>query len=132
LSLLGSATIDSVLLGLKLSDRARLRILCEIKQRRNGVEVVIMSANAAAQPAVEAIKAGAVDYLTKPFGAEELRIVLDRVAYLLSSRVESRRLAAQIKSNGFGGMIGRAPEMDRLYRMISKASQSAHPVLILG
>jgi DNA-binding NtrC family response regulator len=130
--LIGSENIDCVLLGLKVRDRARLQILREMKQRRNGLEVVIMSADSTARSAVDAIKAGAFEYLTKPFGVEELRGVLDRVSSELSSRIESRRLAVHIKSNGFGGMIGRTPEMDRLYRMISKASQSAHPVLIRG
>jgi two-component system response regulator HydG len=68
----------------------------------------------------------------KPFDLEKLRTVFERISSAMSSRFENRQLAEQIKANGFGGMIGRAPEMDRLYRMISKAAQSAHPVLIEG
>lgn len=43
-----------------------------------------------------------------------------------------RQLSEQVKSNGFGCMIGRAPEMDKLYRIISKAARTSHPVLVLG
>jgi two-component system response regulator HydG len=130
--LVSSRNIDVVLLGLKLADAARLQVLRQIKQKRSGVEIVIMATNAAARPAVEAIRAGACDYLTKPFGLEELRLSLERVASQLKSRIAAQQLSEQIKSTGFGGMIGRAPEMDKVYRVISKAAQSIHPVLILG
>ena len=130
--LVESQSFDGVLLGLKLSDPARVALLRQIKQRRPGVEVVVMTTNAAAQPAVEMMKAGAFDYLIKPFGLQEVKLVLDAVSAQLKAKVETRRLGEKIKCNGFGGIIGRAPEMDKLYRIISKAAQSAHPVLILG
>jgi DNA-binding NtrC family response regulator len=84
--IVGSEAIDCVLLGFKLPDRARLQSLREIKKRRDGVEVVITSADSTAQAGVESMKAGAFDHLTKPFGVEELRTVLDRVSSELSSR----------------------------------------------
>ncbi len=91
-----------------------------------------MTANGAAQPAVEAMKAGACDYLVKAFGLQELKSVLEGVAARLKAKIEARQLKDKIKSNGFGRIIGRAPEMDTLYRVISKAAQTPHPVLILG
>ena len=130
--IVNSRNIDVVLLGLKLPDAARLQVLRQIKQKRSGVELVIMATNAAARPVVEAIRSGACDYLTKPFGLEELRVSLERVARQLQSRIASRQLSEKVKSTGFGGMIGRAPEMDKVYRIIWKAAQSTHPVLILG
>ena len=48
------------------------------------------------------------------------------------AKVETRQLTEKIKSGRCGGIIGRAPDMDRRYRIISKAAQSAHLVLILG
>lgn len=125
----GSEDIDVVLLGLKLPDAAAIG---QIKQRRSGVEVIVITTNTAAQTAVEAMKAGASDYLTKPFGLGELKCALERIAVQLNTKIATRQLSEQIKSNGFGGMIGRAPEMERLYRIVSKAAQSSHPVLILG
>lgn len=62
-----------------------------------------------------------------------MKLLLERVGSHLNHKVENRRLSEKIKSNGcFGKIIGRAPEMDRLYRIIAKAAQTAHPVLILG
>jgi DNA-binding NtrC family response regulator len=128
-----SETIDVVLLDLNLPSAGRLDILREIKRRRPGVEVVVVSGNATVQSAVQAMKAGAYDYITKPFGLQELKLLLERVGAHLQVKSENRRLGERIKSSqGVGDMIGRAPEMDRLYRMIGKAAQSAHPVLILG
>ena len=130
--LIESQNIDIVLLGLKLPDAARLTLLRQMKQQRPGIEIVVMTANGAAQPAVEAMKAGACDYLVKAFGLQELKSVLEGVAARLKAKIEARQLKDKIKSNGFGRIIGRAPEMDTLYRVISKAAQTPHPVLILG
>jgi len=79
------------------------------------------------------MKDGAYDYVTKPFSLEELRLLLDRVAGHLKLKTENRVLRESIKTRqGFGNIVGRAPEMEKLYRIIAKASQSTHPVLILG
>ncbi len=79
------------------------------------------------------MKDGAYDYVTKPFSMEELRLLLERVAAHLRLKTENRVLRETIKSRqGFGNIVGRAPEMEKLYRIIAKAGQSTHPVLILG
>ncbi len=128
-----SHAIDVVLLDLNLPDPGRLDILREIKHRRPDVEVIVVSANATVDSAVQAMKNGAYEYVAKPFGLREFKLLLERVAAHLRHKVENRRFSERIKSDkGFGKIIGRAPEMDRLYRTIGKAAQSAHPVLILG
>src|SRR5947199_219679 len=64
---------------------------------------------------------------------EELRLLLDRVSAHLKLKSENRMLREKIKSkHGFGSIVGRAPEMEKLYRIIAKAAHSSHPVLILG
>jgi DNA-binding NtrC family response regulator len=69
----------------------------------------------------------------KPFSIEQLKLLLDRVSTHLRLKTENRMLREKIKSKqGFGNIIGRAPEMDKLYRIIAKAAHSIHPVLILG
>ena len=68
------------------------------------------------------MKAGAYDYVTKPFTFDELRLVLDRVTAHLQMATENRLLREQVKTrHGFGAIVGQAPEMDRLYRIIAKA-----------
>src|SRR5450432_3780644 len=79
------------------------------------------------------MKNGAYDYVTKPFSVDELKLLLSRVSVHLKLKMENRLLREKVKSKqGFGGIVGRAPEMEKLYRIIAKAANSIHPVLILG
>jgi DNA-binding NtrC family response regulator len=79
------------------------------------------------------MKLGAYDYVTKPFNFEELRLLLERAAAHLKLTTENRLLREQVKSrHGFGSLVGHAPEMEKLYRIVAKAAHSTHPVLILG
>ncbi len=131
--LLESHTIDVVLLDLKLPGAGGLEALRRIKELRPDAEVVVVTGYATVQSAVQAMKNGAYDYVTKPFTMDELRLLLDRVAAHLRLKSENRVLREKIKSKlGFGSIVGRAPEMEKLYRMIAKAAQSNHPVLVLG
>ena len=124
---------DVVLLDLKLPGANGLDALEQIKARRPDALVVVVTGYATVQSAVQAMKSGAYDYVTKPFSLEELKLLLERVAGHLRLKTENRMLREKIKSRqGFGGIIGRAPEMEKLYRIIAKAAQSTHPVLILG
>ena len=131
--LLDSQAIDVVLLDLKLPGVGGLEALHKIKQRRPDAEVVVVTGYATVQSAVQAMKNGAYDYVTKPFTIDELKLLLERVATHLKMKTENRMLREKIKSKlGFGNIVGRAPEMEKLYRMIAKAALSNHPVLILG
>ena len=124
---------DVVLLDLKSPGAGSADALREIKARRPDAVVVVVTGSATVQSAVQAMKNGAYDYVTKPFSLEELRLLLERVAGHLRLKTENRMLREKIKSRqGFGSIIGRAPEMEKLYRIIAKAAQSSHPVLILG
>jgi DNA-binding NtrC family response regulator len=79
------------------------------------------------------MKAGAFDCPGKPFGLEELRLLPERLGQHFRQKIESRAFLARNQSAyGFGRIIGRTPEMQKLYRIIAKAAQSSHPVLILG
>jgi DNA-binding NtrC family response regulator len=131
--LLESHAIDVLLLDLKLPGAGGLEALHKIKELRPEAEVIMVTGCGTVQSAVQAMKNGAYDYVTKPFSMDELRILLERVATHLKLKSENRILREKIKSKrGFSGIVGAAPEMERLYRMIAKASQSHHPVLILG
>jgi two-component system response regulator HydG len=128
-----SHSADAVLLDLKLPGADGLHALQEIKLRRPDAVVIVVTGYATVQSAVQAMKSGAYDYVTKPFSLEELKLLLDRVAGHLRLKTENRMLREKIKSKqGFGSITGRAPEMEKLYRIIAKAAQSSHPVLILG
>jgi DNA-binding NtrC family response regulator len=131
--LVESHAIDVVLLDLKLPGVGGMEALNKIKQRRRDAEVIVVTGCGTVQSAVQAMKNGAYDYVTKPFSMDELRVLLERVDTHLKLKSENRMLRERIRSkNGFAGIVGSAPEMEKLYRMIAKAAQSSHPVLILG
>lgn len=125
--------IDVILLDLKLPGAGGLEALHQIHERRPDAVVIVVTGYGTVHSAVQAMKNGAYDYVTKPFSMDELRLLLDRVAGHLKLKTENRVLREKIKSKqGFGSIIGRATEMERLYRIIAKAAHSSHPVLILG
>ena len=131
--MLETQNIDVVLLDLKLPGAGGLEALHQIKARRPDAVIIVVTGYGTVQSAVQAMKNGAYDYVTKPFSMEELRLLLERVAGHLKLKTENRILREKVKSKqGFGGIVGRAPEMEKLYRIIAKAAHSTHPVLILG
>ena len=130
---LQGGAVDVVLLDLRLPGNNGLELLRELKRQRPEAVVIVMTGFATVQSAVQAMKLGAYDYITKPFNFDELRLVLERVTAHLKLTTENRLLREQLKSkHGFGQLVGHCPEMEKLYRIIAKAAHSTHPVLILG
>jgi two-component system response regulator HydG len=109
---------DAVLLDLR-PGTGSLETLQTIKKHRADALVIVVTGYGTVQSAVQAMKDGAYDYVTKPFSMEELRLLLERVAAHLRLRTENRVLWETIKSR-------------QGFRIIAKAGQSTHPVLILG
>lgn len=125
--------IDLILLDLKLPGGGGLGLLEQVKALHPDTSVVVMTAFASVASAVEAMRIGAGDYLTKPFALEELTTVLERASQQHQIDMESRKLRERLRTQkGLGGLIGQSPEMEKLYRILSKVAFSAHPVLILG
>ncbi|HVC90302.1 MAG TPA: sigma-54 dependent transcriptional regulator [Acidobacteriaceae bacterium] len=124
---------DIVLLDLKLPGGGGLPLVEEIRTLYPETVVVVMTAYATVSSAVESMRTGASEYLTKPFTMDELTDVLERASERRHFDTESRRLREKLRtSDGFGTLVGRSPEMERVYRILSKVAHTAHPVLILG
>ena len=105
--LLESHAIDVILLDLKLPGAGGLEALNKIKQQQPDAEVIVVTGCGTVQSAVQAMKNGAYDYVTKPFSMDELRILLERVSAHLKLKSENRILRERIKSKqGFSGNRG--------------------------
>jgi len=132
-SILKLRKIDVVLLDLKLPDGGGLTLLEQVKALYPDTAVVVMTAFATVSSAVEAMRIGARDYLTKPFALEELTTVLERAGQRAHFDREGRLLREKLRSQtDTEGLVGQSPEMEKLYRILSKVAFSTHPVLILG
>jgi DNA-binding NtrC family response regulator len=127
------SSIDILLLDLKLPGGGGLSLLEDIRAQHPQTIVVIMTAFASVNSAVESMRIGAGDYLTKPFTLEELSTTLDRAAQRRSFDVESRILRDRLRTGAaMGNLVGNSPAMEKLYRILSKVASTTHPVLIVG
>jgi DNA-binding NtrC family response regulator len=132
-SLLRGRAADILLVNLPPGGSQGLELVSEVKLLYPQTSVIAMTASGSVNAAVEAMRCGASDYLTKPFAMDELSTVLDRAASTLLTDTTTRQLRERLRlSQGLGAMIGRSGEMEKLYRILSKVAQSSHPVLILG
>ena len=132
-SLLSSHVADILLVNLPAGSNHALELVSEVKALHPDVSVIVMTATNSVSKAVEAMRRGASDYLTKPFAMDELSTVLDRAAQSHTTDTATRQLREKLRlSEGPGAMIGRSPAMEKIYRILSKVALSTHPVLILG
>ena len=132
-SLLSGQVADIVLVNLPAGSNHCLELVSEVKALHPDISVIAMTATSSVSKAVEAMRRGACDYLTKPFAMDELSAALDRAAQDHRTDTATRQLRERLRlSEGPGTMIGRSPAMEKIYRILSKVAFSTHPVLILG
>src|ERR1044071_2456681 len=96
---LEAQNIDVVLLDLKLPGAGGLEALHQIAERKPDAVIVLVTGYGTVQSALQAMKNGAYDYVTKPFSMEELRLLLERVSGHLKLKTENRILREKVKSN---------------------------------
>ena len=132
-TLLRGKAADILLVNLPAGSNQGLELVSEVKLLYPETAVIAMTSSGSVNVAVEAMRSGATDYLTKPFAMDELSTVLDRAAAAHLTDTATRQLRERLRlSQGLGAMIGRSAEMEKLYRILSKVAQSSHPVLVLG
>lgn len=139
-SLLGKKSIDLVITDYKMAEMDGLQLLKKIKEISPDTEVIVITAYGTIEIAVEAMKAGAWDFITKPFSKDELKLKVDRVSILIQERLAASRLAEEnkylkeemgVKFN-YGEIVGESPLMKEIYRTIEKVTESDTSVLIYG
>ena len=125
--------VSLVVTDLKMADVSGLDVLRETKALRPEMEVILLTGHGTIESAVEAMRLGAFDYVTKPFEPPEL---LHRVQNALERHRlvgEVRLLRQQIREQrGFGTLVGRSPQIQRVTEMISRVAATDTTILIEG
>ena len=124
---------DVVLSDLRMPTMDGVQFLKAIKEYSPDTEVVIMTAYGSVDTAVEAMRAGAVDYLTKPFQFPELEIRLVKLEKILDERRQLRNFQELSREAGsFYGIVGNSPAMKKVFEKIRTFGSNPSPLLITG
>ncbi|MEK7805968.1 MAG: sigma-54 dependent transcriptional regulator, partial [Planctomycetota bacterium] len=133
LSLLSKKNFDIIVTDMKLPGMGGLSLIHEIRKKEESVAIVVITAYSSVKTAVEAIKCGADDYLTKPINIEELKLVLEKIwerqQLIAQNRMLKEKLKDKYKSSG---LVGSTPQMKQIFHMIADVAPSTASILILG
>jgi two-component system NtrC family response regulator len=109
-----------------------LKVLSDILAIDNTAKVIIISGQSEKQNAIEAVGAGAYDFLCKPVEMEELRLLLRRCISVVELEKEYHRLQQSQRADVFEDMLGTSPQMQAVFDLIRKVARTDAPVLLLG
>jgi DNA-binding NtrC family response regulator len=110
-----------------------LQLLRALQQQGADVTTLILTAQGTVETAVEAMKEGAYDYLTKPVDLQRLKIALDKIVERLETMREVKTLRRQLREHGtFGAIVGNSPEMRKIYQIIEQAAPTGASVIVTG
>lgn len=126
-------SFDIVVTDIRMPGKDGITLLREIKELAPSIEVIVVTAFGTVETAVEAMKAGAFDYVTKPFNRDELKLTVQRALHLRDLESENVRLRIEVeKKFGFANIIGESEPMQKVFRLIEKVASTDAPVLITG
>ena len=124
---------DLVLLDVILPGTDGLAALQTMRTENRAVPVIMLTGTKSVKTAVDAMKLGAADYLSKPFDVEELQIVIERTLGKQELEQEVRQLRAQVVQRyAFHNLIGKSPAMQEIYAKIEQVADSRTTVLVTG
>jgi len=124
---------DVILLDIILPDVDGLKVLEIIKQNDPDAIVIMITATRTVKTAVEAMKLGACDYVTKPFDVDELRLMISRFLSTRALQTEVQYLRKEVDKNfSFGNIIGKSEVMREIFTVIRQVADSKSTVVILG
>jgi DNA-binding NtrC family response regulator len=128
LARIGAESYDLVLTDLRMPDVDGLVVLTEARKRSPAPEVIVMTAHGTAETAVQAMKAGAIDYLLKPFSIDEVRLRVNRIASERSEQMKNARLVDQL----IPSLVADSGAMRSVLAAARQVALTDTTVLILG
>lgn len=133
LNLLSGKNFDILMTDMKLPGMGGLALVSEVRKKDVPVAIVVITAYASVKTAVDAIKCGADDYLTKPIDIEELKLVLEKLWEKQQLIAQNKLLKEKLKRKyKFSELVGSTPQMHRIFTLIEDVAPSTASVLIFG
>ena len=133
LNLIDTKHFDIVITDMKLPDISGFSIIEKVKKKDADIPVIMITAFSSLQTAIDAMKKGADDYLTKPVNIDELELILKKIWEKQLLILQNRELRQKLNDKyGFSGLIGNTPEMQLVFKTITEIAPTAATVLIYG
>ena len=124
---------DLVITDVRMAGMSGMDLLSHIMEADPTALVIVITAYGSVQQAVEAIKAGAYDYLTKPFDRDTLKLTVRKALEFSSVRLENRRLRLELTDRfSLARIVGKSPAMQELFDTLARVAPSDATVLIEG
>ena len=128
-----SEPVDLVLMDVRMARMGGILALAAIKDYNPAIPVIIMTAYSSVESAVDALKAGAYDYLIKPLDFEVLKLTIERACEHSGLKAENQRLRAQLSADfDMANIIGKSRPMKELMEMLAMVAPSEATVLVTG
>ncbi|TAL17866.1 sigma-54-dependent Fis family transcriptional regulator [bacterium] len=133
LSFLARERFDLVVTDIKMPGMDGMDLLRRVKEGSPDTQVVMITAFGTIEMAVEAMKAGAFEYVTKPFNRDELKLTVKKALRYRTLETENLRLKKEVSRKfGFENLVGDSPRMQEVFRLVEKVADSDVSVLITG
>lgn len=128
-SLLDKHSYNAAVVDLKLPDITGIDVIREIRRRNLATVIIMITAYSTVETAIEAMKLGAYDYITKPFKVDKLKALVDGALKGAHSRVVP---PGGVDGEGFDGVVGRSEQIRHIFEMISDIAPTNATVLVYG
>lgn len=122
-----------VISDIQMPKLSGIEVLKKVKETSPSTEVIMITAYASAESAVEALKCGAYDYIIKPFKVDEIKLILQKAFEKITLQNENLLLKKELKENlNFGNIIGVSSKMRELYDLVKRVAPTLSNILITG
>ncbi|MGB1012530.1 MAG: sigma-54-dependent transcriptional regulator, partial [Nannocystaceae bacterium] len=133
LAILGREKVDVVVTDLRMPGRSGTELCREIVQQHPSIPVILITGFGSMDAAIEAIRAGAYDFITKPFPFEKLQVALERALEHAALRCEIHQLRRAGRTlPGLDDLLGASPAMERVFAIVERIAPTNASILITG
>jgi len=122
-----------IITDLRLPGMSGMELLTRVLEKKPHTAVLVMTAYGSVETAVDAMKKGAFDYITKPFSFDEIQVMIEKMSEKLDLLIENEKLRTELKGKyRLDNIIGKSSKMQAMYELIEKVSSSGATVIIYG